>query len=181
MSLLSKAQRLARVRRRLEAARKRIEVQKRGLEAAKVALTDAEAMLAVALAQEKEALERLAAIEAEPPPRAPRPRPARAVAPPPARPPDPVLKDRSIPIVWRIAIMLLHDPVLDYQSTAEALWGPLDHRTAKNRVNAHVTQLRRMGVAKTLGGNRFEIDREQLAAHKRGRLCVALDCGGGRV
>lgn len=73
------------------------------------------------------------------------------------------LDDKTIPICWRIAWMLVGDPQLDYQQTAERIWGHgLDKTVAKNRVNAQVTRLKKLGVAKTLGGNRFEIDRQRL-------------------
>ena len=72
------------------------------------------------------------------------------------------LDDKSIPIVWRIAFMLLVDPVLDYQSTAHAIWGPCDPQTAKNRVNAHLTQLKKSGVIESLGGNRYRVDKAKL-------------------
>lgn len=73
------------------------------------------------------------------------------------------LDDQSVSIKWRIAFMLLADPVLDYQKTAERLYGPLDPTTAKNRVNAHVQVLRNEGVVKTVGSNRFVVDRQKLA------------------
>lgn len=73
------------------------------------------------------------------------------------------LDDKTIPICWRIAWMLVAGPQLDYQQTAERIWGSgLDKTVAKNRVNAQVTRLKKLGVAKTLGGNRFEIDRQKL-------------------
>lgn len=74
------------------------------------------------------------------------------------------LNDESVPIVWRIGFMLLHDPVLDYQRTAEAIWGAgLEAYTAKNRVNAHVAQLRKLGVVESKGNNRFLVNRKALA------------------
>jgi hypothetical protein len=73
------------------------------------------------------------------------------------------LEDKSVPIKWRIACMLLVDPILDYQETAARLWGSSDKRTNKNRVNAHIQQLRRLGVLRTLGSNKFEVDRAKLA------------------
>jgi len=73
------------------------------------------------------------------------------------------LDDQSVSIKWRIAFMLLADPVLDYQKTAERLYGPLDPTTAKNRGNAHVQVLRNEGVVKTVGSNRFVVDRQKLA------------------
>jgi hypothetical protein len=73
------------------------------------------------------------------------------------------LEDKSVPIKWRIACMLLVDPVLDYQGTAARLWGPSDNKTAKNRVNAHVQELRRLGVVETLGSNKFRVDAMKLA------------------
>jgi hypothetical protein len=62
-----------------------------------------------------------------------------------------------------VAFQLLEHPELDYQATAEALWGPgLDAYTAKNRVNAHVSRLRQLGVARSLGSNKFDIDASKL-------------------
>jgi hypothetical protein len=67
-------------------------------------------------------------------------------------------------ICWRLGFQLLENPELDYQATAEAIWGPgLDKTVAKNRVNAHVTRLRQLGIARSLGGNRFEINATRLA------------------
>lgn len=72
--------------------------------------------------------------------------------------------DQRIPIIWRIAFMLLEDPVLDYQRTAERIWGPgVDKDVAKNRVNAQMARMKNLGVAKTLGSRRYEIDRARLA------------------
>ena len=74
----------------------------------------------------------------------------------------------KIPIVWRIAFQLLADPVMDYQRTAERLWGlNLNKGVAKNRVNAHITQLRKMGVVTSLGNNRFAVNKELLAKHSK--------------
>lgn len=93
--------------------------------------------------------------------------------------PDP-LADKSVRIIWRIALMLLANPVLDYQMTALRLWGPSDRVTAKNRVNAHMQQLRKLGIVKTLGSNRFWVDVEKLAeksgvAIERTRNCADED------
>jgi hypothetical protein len=75
-----------------------------------------------------------------------------------------VLDQQDMPIRWRIALMLLANPVLDYQGTAERLYGPgLDYLTAKNRVNGHVTSLRKAGVLTRLGANTFRIDPAMLA------------------
>jgi hypothetical protein len=79
--------------------------------------------------------------------------------PPPA---SAILGDTTIPKIWRIALMLLADPVLNYQKTALQLWGPSDFKTAKNRVNGHMTYLRKLGVVQTLGSNRFLVDRANL-------------------
>lgn len=86
---------------------------------------------------------------------------AQRQAAPPKEPPvdtGPSLDDESVKIVWRIAFQLWRDPVLDYQYVARMIWGELDKTKAKNRVNAHVTQLRKDNIVKTLGGNRFELD-----------------------
>jgi hypothetical protein len=72
------------------------------------------------------------------------------------------LTDTTIPIAWRIAFMLLHDPVLDYRATADAVWGPVDMMTAKNRVSTHLAYLRRLGVITTLGSNGFKVDKAKL-------------------
>ena len=73
------------------------------------------------------------------------------------------LEDESVPKKYRIAFMLLADPVLDYQETAARLWPPTDPKTAKNRVNAQVQQLRKEQIVKTLGSNRFAVDAVKLA------------------
>jgi hypothetical protein len=73
------------------------------------------------------------------------------------------LDDQSVPIKWRIAAMLLVDPILDYQATAARLWGPLDNKTAKNRLSSQLQQLRQVGVIETLGSNRFKVDAVKLA------------------
>jgi hypothetical protein len=73
------------------------------------------------------------------------------------------LEDKTVPIAWRIAFMLLENPVLDYQETARRLWGPLNPTTAKNRVNGHMTILRNRGVVETIGSNRFSVDAAKLA------------------
>lgn len=90
---------------------------------------------------------------------------ANGVAAPKPKPkPQYALDDKSVPVLWRIGFMLLADPVLDYFGTAEAIWGPgLSKAIAKNRVNANIAQLRKLGVAKALGNNTFKIDREMLA------------------
>ena len=70
----------------------------------------------------------------------------------------------SSTICWRIAFQLLDNPELDYQATAEAIWGPgLNKTVAKNRVNGHVTRLRQLGIARSLGSNLFEINAIRLA------------------
>jgi hypothetical protein len=80
------------------------------------------------------------------------------------KPPHPILDEQAIPKVWRIALMLADDPVLDYQGTAAKLWGPgLPKHVAKNRVNANIAQLRKLGVVvESLGNNEFKIDRAKL-------------------
>jgi hypothetical protein len=68
------------------------------------------------------------------------------------------LKDASMAVRWRIAFYLLVHPKLDYQYAAEQLWGPgLDPKVAKNRVNAHVTALKRDGVAVAVGRATYKI------------------------
>ncbi len=75
-----------------------------------------------------------------------------------------VIVPEDTAICWKIAFRLLENPELDYQGTAEAIWGPgLDKKVAKNRVNAQVTRLKKLGVASALGGNRLEIDAAKLA------------------
>jgi hypothetical protein len=70
----------------------------------------------------------------------------------------------GVPIFVRLAQRLLLNSELDYQQTAAEFWGPgLSHMVAKNRVNAHVTRLRQLGIARSLGSNRFEIDPIKLA------------------
>jgi len=81
----------------------------------------------------------------------------------PAKPkPVVALDDATVPIKYRIASMLLADPVLDYQRTAAAIWGPLEKKVAKNRVNAQMQTLRRDGIVRTLGSNEFSVDRDRL-------------------
>ncbi len=72
--------------------------------------------------------------------------------------------DPKIAKCWRIAFMLLKDPVLDYQRTAERLWGPVvDKQVAKNRVNAQLTRLKKLLVIKSLGNNQYRVDRAMFA------------------
>lgn len=73
------------------------------------------------------------------------------------------LTDETVPIQWRLAAMLLADPVLDYKRTAATLWGATDKRTAKNRVNGHIQRLRYLKVVETLGSRRFRVDRDRFA------------------
>ena len=95
---------------------------------------------------------------------------APAVAELATDPPPPVaegphfawLAVKSLPIVWRIALMLADNPVLDYQGTARRLYGETDYLTAKNRVNAHIAELRKMGLVETLGRNTFRVQRAKL-------------------
>jgi hypothetical protein len=78
------------------------------------------------------------------------------------------LNDESVPVVWRIGFMLAANPHLDYFGTAEAIWGPgLDKKVAKNRVNANIAQLRKLGVATALGKNTFQFDREMLTKRSK--------------
>lgn len=65
----------------------------------------------------------------------------------------------STPICWRIAFRLLENPELDYQCTAEAIWGSgLKKMVAKNRVNAQLTRLKTLRVIDSLGGNRYKVN-----------------------
>ena len=73
------------------------------------------------------------------------------------------LKDSYLDIQWRIACLLLYNPVLDYQSTAVTIWGPLDRTTARNRVNGQVQHLRKLGVVESLGSNTYRVDAAKLA------------------
>ncbi len=84
------------------------------------------------------------------------------------KPPLYALDDENVPIVWRIAFTLLAHPVLDYQAVAATLWGPdLDKDKAKNRVNAHMSHLKTLGVVTALGGNRYQVNKELLAKHSK--------------
>lgn len=70
----------------------------------------------------------------------------------------------STPICWRIAFRLVENPEMDYQATAEAIWGKgLDKNVAKNRVGAQLSRLKDLGVIKTLGGNRYEVNLVRLS------------------
>lgn len=73
------------------------------------------------------------------------------------------LTDKAVPKVWRIAFMLLADPILDYAYTSSTLWGPCSKATAKNRVGAHLTHLKKLGVIKSLGANKYAVDKAKLA------------------
>jgi hypothetical protein len=76
------------------------------------------------------------------------------------------LDDEDHPIVWRIAFMLYANPVLDYRATADALWGPgLSPAKLKNRIGAHLTHLKTLGVVKSVGNNRYEVNAAKLAEH----------------
>lgn len=75
-----------------------------------------------------------------------------------------ILQDESLAICWRIAKVLVEDPVLNYQATAEILYGPdVDKGVAKNRVNSHVSALKKLGVVTALGSNHHEVDKVKLA------------------
>lgn len=79
-----------------------------------------------------------------------------------------LIENPAVSICWRLAFILLEDPVLDYQKTAELFWGSgLDKSVAKNRVNAQMTRLRKLDIVKTLGSNRYEVDRARLAEKSR--------------
>lgn len=70
----------------------------------------------------------------------------------------------DIPLVWRLAAILLGNPVLDYQATAHRFAGDevITPYQAKNRINGHISRLRGVGVATTLGSNTFAINRRRL-------------------
>lgn len=73
--------------------------------------------------------------------------------------------DAEIPKCWRVAFRLLRDPIVDYQAMARELWPNerLDRKTAKNRVNAQLTRLRRdLQVIQRTGSNRYEVNRAKL-------------------
>lgn len=80
------------------------------------------------------------------------------------KPPLINLDDPKVAKLWRLAFMLLANPVLDYQATAQRFYKDApDALTAKNRVNAHMSQLRKLGIVKSIGERTFEIDRKRLA------------------
>ena len=61
-----------------------------------------------------------------------------------------------------IALQLLRDPELDFMAVAEEIWGPgLDRKTARMRVYSGLSHLKRLGVARALGGCRYEIDQQE--------------------
>ncbi len=136
-------------------------------EAAKAKTATAEVTLHKARAEEAAAVERLRALVAAG--RCDHPSDARhGIKGVNGAGPKPLVSidDESVPKVWRIGFMLFADPVLDYQGTAERLWGPgLDKKTAKNRVNAHVTHLKTLGVIETCGSNTFRVNPAKLAEH----------------
>ena len=73
------------------------------------------------------------------------------------------LDDESVPKKYRIAFALLANPILDYQRTAEGIWGPLAKGVAKNRVNSQMQTLKAEDIVETLGQNRYRVNRERLA------------------
>lgn len=72
------------------------------------------------------------------------------------------LDDPTIPKIWRIAFMLEANPVLDYQTTAQMLYGNLDSKMARIRVNSHMSSLRKLGIVQSTGARVFKIDLELL-------------------
>ena len=68
------------------------------------------------------------------------------------------------PKLWKIAFILLEQPTLDYERTAERIWGPgLDKKTAKNRISSNIAMLKTLTVVERLGKNTFKVNRVKLA------------------
>ena len=81
--------------------------------------------------------------------------------------PKSVVDDPNVPKQWRVAFALLEQDRLDYQRTAERIWGPVTNKKeaddAKNRISSNLQTLRKLGVVETLGSNRYRVNRELLA------------------
>jgi hypothetical protein len=102
-------------------------------------------------------------------------KPKPPLAPKPVKSPaKPKSKRYTGPIAYRLAFMLLENPVLDYGRTAAALWGPLDKRTAKNRISSQLAFLRKRGIITTLGSNRYQVNAAKLAE------CSGMPVEGGK-
>lgn len=84
---------------------------------------------------------------------------------PPVNDRTPALDDPSVSIIWRIAFHLWRTGgVLKCREIAEGIYGPgLDRIKAKNRVNSHMTQLRKDGVIMPVGRALYEVDQHRLA------------------
>jgi hypothetical protein len=75
-----------------------------------------------------------------------------------------LIDDPTIPMRWRVALIFLDNPGVSYYAAATRLYPDphLDKRTAKNRVNAHLSYLKQIGVVTFTEAERNVVDRAKL-------------------